>query len=236
MSLLHVLVLAAGMLMPSAGQPDKQAPAAAPKAEAPKRVGDPYPFGECPISGGKVATGSDAVVKLYEGREVRFCCASCPETFEKDVAANIAKIDAEIIKDQSALYPLKTSVVTGKDLPEKPIEFVVGNRLVRVGAESEKADVLKDPAKHLAALDKAVIQKQGKDYPGTTCAASGNEFGGDMGEPANVVWAGRLLKLCCKGCQKRLEKDPAKYIAQIDDAWKKSKNAAGEPKGKKSGG
>lgn len=184
------------------------------------RTADPYPLSTCPVSGKKLGEMGDPVVKLYDGREIRFCCPGCPPKFEKDLAANLAKLDEKIIKDQSALYPLKTSVVTGKDLPNKPYEFVYGNRLIRLGAESEKADFLKDAKKYLADLDNAVIAAQGKDYPLKTCMVSKEELGGDMGKPVDLVVAGRLIRLCCKDCKKDVEKDPAKFVAMVDAARK----------------
>ena len=164
---------------------------------------------------------------------MRFCCKSCPPKFEKDLAKSLETLDAAIIKDQGPIYPLTTSVVTGKDLPaapSKPYDFVYGNRLIRLGAESEKADFLKDPKKYLAKLDEAVIAAQGKDYPLKTCPVSKEDLGG-MGEPVNVVVAGRLVRLCCNGCKKDLMKDPLKYIAAVDAAKKDAKPAdAGSPK------
>jgi len=198
-------------------------------AEPGKRVGDPYPLDTCPITAKKLGTMGDPVTKVYDGREVRFCCPACPPKFEKDQAANLAKIDGKIIKDQAALYPLKTSLVTGKDLPVKPYEFVYGNRLIRLGAEGEKADFIKDATKHLAALDKAVVEQQGKDYPLKTCPVSKEELGGDMGKPVDMVVAGRLVRLCCKGCKEDVEKDPAKFIALVDEARKAKDPKAARP-------
>lgn len=224
---LIALVAALVILQPDAKLPDK--PAAKASATE-KRVGDPYPFADCPISGAKLK--DDSPIKLYDGREVRFCCAGCPDAFEKDLKSNLAKIDAKIIKDQAPLYPLTTSVVTGKDLPAKPVEFVHGNRLVRVGEEKEKTEFLKDPAKYLALLDKAVIERQGKDYPLAACLVTDESFEG--AKPADVVIAGRLARLCCKGCSKRLNKEPAKFIARIDAARKTP--AKPNVEGKKKGG
>src|SRR5438477_790741 len=175
------------------GQPDKPAV----PAKTDQRVGDPYPFDTCPVSGKKLGEMGDPVVKVYDGREVRFCCPACPPKFEADKTANVAKIDEKIIKDQGPLYPLKTSVVTGKDLPEKPYEFVYGNRLVRLGTESEKAEFTKDSKKYLGALDKAVIAAQGEHYPLTKCPVSKEEYGGEMGKPVDIVIADRLIRLCC---------------------------------------
>ena len=217
------------MLSVAYAQPEKQPTSGAPgasgapaikAAEAVKRVGDPYPLSTCPTTGKKLGAMGDAVTKIYDGREVRFCCPACPPKFEKEQAANLAKIDEKIVKDQATLYPLKTSVVTGKDLPAKPYEFVYGNRLIRLGAESEKADFIKDAVKHVGALDKAVVEQQGKDYVLKSCPVSKEAFGGDMGEAVDVVIANRLIRLCCKSCKKDVEADPAKFIAMVDEARK----------------
>lgn len=202
------------------GKHDQPVPAAKPA----ERDGDPYPLPACPISGKTLGAMGDPVAKVYDGREVRFCCSGCIQKFEKDKAANFAKIDETINRDQAAGYPLKTSVVTGKDLPTKPYEFVYGNRLIRLGAEGEKAAFLKDAKKHLAALDKAVVDSQSKDYPLKTCPVSKEELGGEMGKPVDVVIAGRLVRLCCEGCTPEVEKTPAKFIALIDAARKGQKS------------
>jgi len=201
------------------GHTGHEAPRSAPPTKQPARVGDAYPFATCPISGKQLGTMGDPVVKVYDGREVRYCCGGCPKKFEKDLQQSLAKLDAKIAADQGPIYPLKTSLVTGKDLPEKPFEFVYGNRLIRLGAEQERAEFDKAPAKFLAALDKAVVMAQAKDYPLKECPVSGEKLG-EMGKPIDVVIAGRLLRLGCKDCKADVEKDPAKFVAVIDAATK----------------
>lgn len=216
-------LLAVAALVFIAGETRAQGKPADPKHEkqdaaAPQRVGDPYPFDTCPVTGKKLGAMGDPVVSVYDGREVRFCCPACPKKFEQDKAANLAKLDAKVIEDQRALYPLKTSVVSGKNLGEKPLEFVYGNRLVRVVDDAERAAFVKDASSLMATLDKAVIAQQGKDYALKTCPVSGDKFGGDMGEPKDLVIAGRLIRMCCDDCRKDVEKNPAKYLAIVDHA------------------
>ncbi len=200
---------------------------AAPQRATPKRIGDPYALAVCPISSKKLGSMGDPIVKLYEGREVRFCCDGCPPTFEKDLPASLAKLDEKIVKDQAPLYPLKTSVVTGAALPEKPYELVLGNRLFRLGDEREKAEIQREPGKYLEALNKAVVAAQGEHYVLSKCPVSGEDFGGDMGEPVDVVVAGRLVRLCCKMCLKDVEKAPARFVAMVDEARKAAAPAPG---------
>ena len=52
----------------------------------------------------------------------------------------------------------------------------------------------------------------------TTCPVSGEKLGGDMGKPYVFVYQGQEVKLCCPGCKKDFDKDPAKYLKKIQDA------------------
>lgn len=239
------LSLSAGIAsaQPHAAPQPKPTTGHATPAKAEARLGDPYPLSTCPITGKRLGSTGDPVIKVYDGREVRYCCSGCPAKFEKDFVASLAQLDEKIVADQAPLYPLRTSVVTGKDLPAapaKPYEFVYGNRLVRLGAEIEKADFLKEPKNFLAALDKAVVEQQGKDYALKTCPV-GEEKLGDMGEPVDHVVGGRLIRLCCEACKKDIEKNPAKFIALVDAARKgeagsKTKPHAGDTSNPKHGG
>jgi len=51
----------------------------------------------------------------------------------------------------------------------------------------------------------------------TTCPVSGEKLG-EMGKPMVFVYQGQEVKLCCSGCKKDFDKDPAKYIKKIQDA------------------
>ena len=42
-----------------------------------------------------------------------------------------------------------------------------------------------------------------------------------MGKPFTFTYKDQEVKLCCKGCKKDFDKDPAKYIAKIRAADKK---------------
>ena len=49
----------------------------------------------------------------------------------------------------------------------------------------------------------------------TTCPVSGEKLDGDMGKPFVFTYKDQEVKLCCKGCKKDFDKDPAKYIKLI---------------------
>ena len=63
-----------------------------------------------------------------------------------------------------------------------------------------------------------------KPYPLTTCVVSGEKLG-EMGDPYVFKHEGREVRLCCKDCLKKFEKEPAKYVKKIEDAEKKDKKS-----------
>jgi YHS domain-containing protein len=197
---------------------------AAPEAKT-ERIGEPYTLSTCPVSGENLGSMGDPVVKVYEGREVRFCCASCVGAFEKDPAKYLANIDEMIIAQQMPYYPLKNCVVNPGDpldiegAHDVSVRYVHFNRLVRFCCDGCTGKFEKNPEKFLAVIDAAVIDAQTEDYPLTTCVISGEKLGG-MGDTLDKVYANRLVRLCCAGCVEEFERDPAKYFRQIDAARK----------------
>lgn len=79
--------------------------------------------------------------------------------------------------------------------------------------------------------DKAPSAKQpAPAYPLTTCVVSGEKLGG-MGDSFEYIHkeAGkpdRRVLLCCEGCVDDFKKEPAKFLAKLDEAAKTA------PKGK----
>ena len=51
----------------------------------------------------------------------------------------------------------------------------------------------------------------------TNCPVSGEKLG-EMGKPYVFVYQGQEVKLCCSGCKKDFDKDPAKYLKKIREA------------------
>ncbi len=63
-----------------------------------------------------------------------------------------------------------------------------------------------------------------KPYPLKTCVVTDEEIGKDPDmKPHVFTYKGQEVKLCCKGCLKDFEKDPAKYTKKIEDAQKDKK-------------
>lgn len=78
----------------------------------------------------------------------------------------------------------------------------------------------KDPV--AKAPDSAWLAKARAEYPLTICVASDEKLGGsdDVVEYVHKEngKADRLVRLCCEGCIDDFKKEPAKYLAKIDEA------------------
>jgi YHS domain-containing protein len=53
-----------------------------------------------------------------------------------------------------------------------------------------------------------------KPYPLTTCLVTGKKLD-SMGEPYVFTHEGQEIKMCCKPCLKKFEKEPAKYLEKL---------------------
>lgn len=187
------------------------------KDDEAKRVGDAYTLDTCPVSGEKLGSMGETPILLHEGREVRLCCEGCVKKYQANAEAMNQEIDKKLIADQESHYPTNTCINSGAELKDGGVSFIVGNRLMKTCCTKCEAKVKADPAAYLAKLDEQVIEAQKADYKLDVCPISGEKI--EEGAPQIVV-ANRLVKLCCEGCKKGAEKDPAGLIEKIDAAAK----------------
>lgn len=182
-------------------------------------TGDAYPLDHCVVTGDKLDAMGTPVTLVHEGRQVQFCCDTCVVEFQNDPAKWLKKIDDEIVQQQAGRYPLETCMVSGEKLGSMgdPINLVVGNRLVKICCAGCEKTVRANPAKYIDQLNKAAADAQRASYPLETCPVSGEKLGA-MGGPVEVVYAGRLVKLCCDGCRKQFSATPHVFLKKLDEA------------------
>lgn len=174
-----------------------------------------YPHMTCPVSGEEMGGEMGEPVNLVrDGRLIRVCCKGCIKKVDKDSAAIVAAIDAAVIAEQGPSYPLSTCPVSGEAM-EKPVEYVHGTRLVRFCCDDCKAKFIADPTATMAKVDAALIAAQVKTYKVDVCPVSGEKLG-SMGDPVDVLYGTRLVRLCCGGCKKAVAKKGAEIVAKID--------------------
>ncbi len=62
--------------------------------------------------------------------------------------------------------------------------------------------------RELSSVDRSVAERQ------KICPVTGKPLG-SMGTPMRVVVSGRVVFLCCDGCQDKMTREPAKYLAKL---------------------
>lgn len=133
-------------------------------------------------------------------------------------AGDDAAADHAVIEAQRYSYPLSKCPVSGKAFDEATpsMAMVHEGRMYLTCSEACKAKIVADPAKYAAMVEKAVIEQQLPSYPLDMCVVS-SEGLEDMGKPVDLVHGTRLVRLCCKSCKKAFAKDPAVFLAKIDE-------------------
>ncbi len=82
------------------------------------------------------------------------------------------------------------------------------------------ASILGSPLALLAADAKTEAKPKPDNL--TTCPVSGDKLG-EMGSPFVFTYEGQEVKLCCKDCRPKFDKEPAKFMAKIREADKTGK-------------
>lgn len=65
------------------------------------------------------------------------------------------------------------------------------------------------------AAGEAPKKQEVKPYKPDTCIVSDEKLG-EMGDPFIFTHEGQEIKLCCKSCKKKFDKDPAKYLKKLE--------------------
>lgn len=162
------------------------------------------------------------IVATWNNREFRFATEANRKTFEASPDKYVGKIDKAMIEILRPLYPTKVCVVSDEELGSMgdPIDKMVGNSLIRLCCKSCVTQLETDPAATMKLIDAAIIKTQKAAYPTKECVVSSEPLG-TMGDPIDKVVAGRLVRLCCKGCVDKLNADPAGYVAMVVKAGAK---------------
>lgn len=132
----------------------------------------------------------------------------------------LAQVALAASASDPAAYPLSTCIVSGRSLggETESVTAQYEGRELRFCSKKCLSAFEKNPSSYVAKLDQAIIEDQLRSYPLEICVVSGEKLGGEMGEPANYLYGNRLVRVCCVSCTKGFEKDPASYLAKLDQA------------------
>ncbi len=107
------------------------------------------------------------------------------------------------------------------------IALIISASATLAFAAHDHTDATKSAAP--APPDAAWLAKAKADYPLTNCVVSDEKIGGSMGDGIDYVYKqegkpDRLVRFCCEDCVKDFNKDPQKYLMEIDAAADAKKN------------
>lgn len=210
--MIHFITIMALALLPNIAFDEDEA-----KLKKVTPASETYPISTCAVAGKTLGSMGAPFVHIHEGRQVKFCCKACLPAFKKNPAKYLAKVDEKIVAQQKASYPTDKCLFSDEPLGDKSKDVVVNNRLVRVCCGGCARKLMKNPAPTLKKLDELIIANQGKKYPTTKCVISGEDLG-SMGKPKDVIVANTLVRVCCKGCVKKVTDNPADAVKMLQKA------------------
>jgi hypothetical protein len=146
----------------------------------------------------------------------------------------VEKID-EFIKDKNVNYAVcvdaEGKTKAAYKVNSYPDYYVVGRKgnlrfadLANSEVERAVKYLLAEGAQDVSEAEPAKAEYASHPYTLSTCPVSGEALG-SMGDPIVRTVEGREIKLCCKGCLKALDKNPAKVIAVVDAAHAEQQRA-----------
>jgi hypothetical protein len=209
-----LLAIIACTLIPACAGPSSSA------TRAPDQVhpaAEAYPLAVCGMCGTRLGARGDSVEIIHDGRPLRFCSHSCRIVFDSNPAAGLARFDALMLDDQRPYYPARTSLVTGRPLPQDAVEFIWGNRMFVAADARERACIEADPQRYLRILDQRILDAQRPVYGmPNKCPVQGDILEGDP--VIDIVVASRMVRLCCMRCVRMVRARPMNYLPMIDHA------------------
>lgn len=191
-----------------------------------QRIGDAYYLAGCAACGGALGARGETIDIVLHRRDLRFCCSDCRDAFLRRPEQSLARLDEVMLRDQMPFYPPIGSLVSGRPLGPDAIDFIIGNRLVRVADDEERRRIMQSPERYISRLDDEVIRAQRPSYGmKTKCPVQGDILPGDP--IIDVVVANRMIRVCCGRCVRVVRSRPSQYLGMVEYA---NRQAAEQPK------
>jgi YHS domain-containing protein len=190
----------------------------------------PYPQDKCIVSDEKLGVEGKPVVFAHEGQEIKLCCQDC----RKELDANPSKFLAKLPKAEAPKAEPKKAGMDHKMMcaccagDATAADGKAAGRDHSSAANQDDKEKSRDhsteaqeakPHDHDHAASRPAEEKKAdapaKPYPLKSCIVSDNDLD-SMGEQASFVYQGQTIKVCCKPCIAKFEKNPAKYLKKLE--------------------
>ncbi len=189
-----------------------------------------YPLDKCIVSDEKLGVEGKPVVFVHEGQEIKLCCKDCRKEFDANPSKFLAKLPkAEAPKAEPKKAGMEHKMMCACCAGDaKTAEGKAAGHDHGSAAKQDDKEKSKDhsteaqeakPHDHDHAAAKPADEKKAdapaKPYPLKNCIVSDNDLD-SMGEQASFVYQGQTIKVCCKPCVAKFEKNPAKYLKKLE--------------------
>lgn len=196
----------------------------------------------CPVSGKPLGSMGDPVAVDVNGQQLYVCCAGCLNAVKANPAKYASgrpqiTITTATQADASGIAAQKVCPVMDEPLGGMgtPIKVMVGDKPIYLCCKGCIKKIQAEPAKYLAmvyrsglpdiAQPSARAQVRLTVTTATRADANGiaaqkvcpvmDEPLGGMGTPIKVMVGDKPIYLCCKGCIKKIQAEPTKYLAMV---------------------
>ncbi|MEY3548043.1 MAG: hypothetical protein RLZZ552_410 [Verrucomicrobiota bacterium] len=186
----------------------------------------PYPLDKCIVSGEKLGVEGKPVVFLHDGQEIKLCCQDCRKDFDANPSKFLSKLPKAEPKKAGMDHKMICACCAGDAKAadgkaaghDHSSAAKQDDKKKSKGHSSEAKEPKPQDHDHAAAAKPADEKKAdgpAKPYPLKTCIVSDNDLD-SMGEQASFVYQGQTIKVCCKPCIAKFEKNPAKYLKKLE--------------------
>jgi multidrug efflux pump subunit AcrA (membrane-fusion protein) len=175
-----------------------------------------------------VDTGSRKIIyregeqDTFEGVDVQLgprCGAFYPVLSGLQAGDRVATAGAFLIDAETRLTAGASSTYFGASAGPKGADRVSA-ATARPSLTRDEEDKVRTVLAKLAPEDRGLVEAQGY------CPVLTDNRLGSMGKPVKVLVKGQPVFLCCKGCVTRALADPAKTVAQVEEAKTRTKAGA----------
>jgi hypothetical protein len=141
---------------------------------------------------------------MFDGVEVELgprCGDFYPVVRGLEAGQNVAIAGAFLLDAETRLNPSLAAAYFGAGRGERP----AANRGVTSASDTGSGTRTLDG---LSLADRRLAERQAR------CPVTGKPLG-SMGTPSRLVVAGRIVFLCCEGCEGKMKAEPARYLAKL---------------------
>jgi YHS domain-containing protein len=151
----------------------------------------PYPLTTCAVTGAALGSMGGPYVFVHQGQEIKLCCKGCKAGFLENA--------------EELMKPIRAAGAQASAGAQDPA----------AQAQTADADDVAGQSGNAPTAAAQTAEAQTTEAQPTTCLVSGEPLEPDM--MVAHEHHGQTLHFCCKGCARKFQRDPARYLGTTQD-------------------